>query len=209
MADFDFDFDFNWGDDFDTKKYFVKRHGRSDNIINFSDVIQRNSTMRFEIVDSLNLKIPKCNESYFAITTKAISLLDVVNFFENKVGKIEECIIFFYTVNEKGAKYTVDLSKRSKLKVIISDIMNSQRTKERLITSIFDENNVEIVFCHNHAKIVSFKIGDNYFTLTGSMNAGNNARVESLELINDKKMYDFISNTFDVFKDKFQITKRY
>lgn len=45
--------------------------------------------------------------------------------------------------------------------------MNSKRQKERLITQIFDNNNVEIVFCHNHAKIAAIKIEDNYFVLSG------------------------------------------
>ena len=87
--------------------------------------------------------------------------------------------------------------------------MNSQRTKERLITKIFDESNVDIVFCHNHAKIAAMKIDDNYFVLTGSMNAGNNARIETLQIYNSKEYYLFIEKTYNQFEDKFQINKRY
>ena len=87
--------------------------------------------------------------------------------------------------------------------------MNSQREKEKIITKIFDENNVDIVFCHNHSKIAAFKIDDNYFILTGSMNAGNNARIESLEVIESKEFYLFIEGIFDKFKKEFSIKKRY
>ncbi|NCB85387.1 MAG: hypothetical protein EOM44_12980 [Bacteroidia bacterium] len=202
---------FNWGfeDELGGKNQFVKKHAASDAIIDFSDQMKVDELMRFEIVKSLNFKVPRPGENIFAITTKAISLMDVMNYIENEIGKISEAIVFFYTINDKAARYICELSKRANLKIIISDLMNSQRQKERVITQIFDENNVNIVFCHNHSKIASFKIGENYFTLTGSMNAGNNARIESIEIMNSKKMYDFINQTFTVFSEKFSINKRY
>ena len=165
--------------------------------------------MRFEIIKSLNIQIPKIGESNFIVTTKAISLLDVINFLEKTVGNIEKSIIFFYTINEKAALYTINLAKRCDLRIVISDLMNSQRAKERIITKLFDENNVEIVFCHNHAKIAAIKIGQNHFVLSGSMNAGNNARIESLEISNSIEKYKFTEKCYNKFKDEFQINKRY
>jgi hypothetical protein len=201
---------FNWGGNADEQDVsFVKKHAASDAIFDFTDKIKVDDLMRFDVINSLDFEIPKAGENFFLLTTKAISLLDVMHYIESKTGSITEAILFFYTINDKAARYTVELSKRARLKIIISDLMNSQRTKERLITSILDENNVDIVFCHNHSKIISFKIGDNYFTLTGSMNAGNNARIESLEIINSRKMFDFVDGCFYKFSDKFSLKKRY
>ena len=165
--------------------------------------------MRYSVIEKLNIKLPIKNESEFIITTKPISLLDVINYIEQTKGKIEIIYLFLYTVNDKAANYICELSKRSELKVIISDLMNSKREKERMITRIFDNTNTEIVFCHNHAKLAAIKINDNYYVLSGSMNAGNNARIETLQISNNINLYDFIVKTYDKLKTEFQINKRY
>ena len=41
------------------------------------------------------------------------------------------------------------------------------------------------------------------------MNAGNNARIESFQIFNDEKMYNFVEQTFKAFEKDFQIKKRY
>lgn len=188
---------------------FVEKHKDSKKIIDFSNKIELNEYLKFETVKSLNFNIPKKNESVFLITSKAISLLDVVNFIEQRRGSIKEAIMFLYTVTDKTANYISFLAHKSDIKIIISDLMNSQRQKERIITEIFDKNNVEIVFCHSHAKIVAINIESDYYVLSGSMNAGNNARIESLHIINSFEMYSFVCNTYSEFKEKFQINKRY
>jgi hypothetical protein len=202
----------NWGEiktDWNNKVNFVNRHEASNKIINFTDKQSLNEIMRYSIIDELKLNIPEKNESEFIITTKPISLLDVINYIEQTKGIICEIYLFLYTVNDKAANYICELSKRSELKVIISDLMNSKREKERMITRIFDNTNTEIVFCHNHAKIAAIKINDNYYVLSGSMNAGNNARVETLQISNNKQNYDFIVNVYNKLKTEFQINKRY
>ena len=195
----------SWNDDVS----FVNRHEASSRIVDYSDRIALNTEMRFDVIDSLSFEIPEKDCGYFAVTTKAISLLDVVNYIETKKGSIDNAILFFYTVNDKAARYTAALSERANLKVVISDLMNSQRQKERVITDILDKANVEIVFCHNHAKIAAIKIGDNHFVLSGSMNAGNNARIESLQVVNSKKHFDFVLKLYEKMKDEYQIKKRY
>lgn len=188
---------------------YKKRHEASDRIIDFTDVEVRNELMRYGNVDSANIKIPEIGETHFYITTKALSLFNVINWIEQQRGEIEEIYFFVYTLNETIARYIVELSKRSKLYLIISDIMNSQREKERVITRVLEQGNSEIVFCHNHAKIISAKIGNEYITLTGSMNAGANARIETLEIFNDKKMYTFVENQYNLLKEKFRVQPRY
>jgi hypothetical protein len=202
----------DWGEiktDWNNKVNFVNRHEASNKIINFTDKQSLNEIMRYSIIDELKLNIPEKNESEFIITTKAISLLDVINYIEQNKGSINEMYLFLYTVNDKAANYICELSKRVNLKVIISDLMNSKREKERMITKIFDDANTEIVFCHNHAKIAAIKINDNYYVLSGSMNAGNNARVETLQISNNKEHYNFITKIYNKLKAEFQINKRY
>lgn len=188
---------------------YKKRHEASDRIIDFTNVDVRNELMRYGNVDSANIKIPKIGESHFYITTKALSLFDVLNWIEQREGRVEEVYFFVYTLNEQIARYIVELSKRAKLYLIISDIMNSQREKERVITRVLEKGESEIVFCHNHAKIISAKIGNEYITITGSMNAGANARIETLEIFNDKKMYNFVKNQYNILKEKFRVQPRY
>lgn len=202
----------DWGDiktDWNDKVKFVERQESSDKIIDFTDKESLNEIMRYSIVNDLRLNIPNENESEFIITTKPISLLDVINYIEQKKGKITEVYLFLFTINEKAANYICELSKRSELKVIISDLMNSKREKERVITRIFDNLNVEIVFCHNHAKLAALKINDNYYVLSGSMNAGSNPKIETLQIFNNISFYDFIVKTYDKLKTEFQINKRY
>lgn len=202
---FDLDLDCN----FDKKHSFVKRHASSAKIVDFTDKIEVDELMRFDVVNGLNFDLPKKDESVFFITSKVISLLDVVHYIETVCGQIEKAIFYVYTINDKGARYISDLSNRTELKLIISDLMNSQRQKERVISDVLEKGNVNFVFCHNHAKLMSIKIGDNYYTLTGSMNAGNNARVETLQIYNSKQLYDFTENTFNFLADNFKIEKRY
>ena len=202
----------DWGEiktDWNYKVSFVGKHKSSSKIIDFTDKESLNEIMRYSVIEKLNIKLPIKNESEFIITTKPISLLDVINYIEQTKGKIEIIYLFLYTVNDKAANYICELSKRSELKVIISDLMNSKREKERMITRIFDNTNTEIVFCHNHAKLAAIKINDNYYVLSGSMNAGNNARIETLQISNNINLYDFIVKTYDKLKTEFQINKRY
>ena len=202
--------DFTWGNIEDEKKMdFVKRGTKSKKTADFNEYINTVNSNKCDLVKSLVFEIPQKNKSSFFFTTKTISLLDVVDYIEKEKGKIKECYLFFFTINEKAVKYTCDLAKRADVKIIISDIMNSKRDKERLITKIFDEEKVKIVFCHNHSKIASFKIGNDFYILTGSMNAGTNAKIETLQIFNDENMYNFIAETFDFFSKKFQIKKRY
>ena len=198
-----------WGVNQNDSVSFVDKADGSANIFDFTKKEVLNDIMRFETINELELDLPKENETLFTITTKAISLLDVMSWIEQKEGAISEAIIYLYTINEKAARYIVHLSSRTKLKIIISDIMNSNRLKEKLIWEILENNNVDFVFVHSHAKIVSFKINDNHYTLSGSMNAGANARVESLQINNSKKMYDFIDDSFEMLREKFSIKKRY
>jgi hypothetical protein len=202
----------DWGEiitDWNYKVSFVGKHKSSSKIIDFTDKELLNEIMRYSVIEKLNIKLPIKGESEFIITTKPISLLDVINYIEQTKGKIEIIYLFLYTVNDKAANYICELSKRSELKVIISDLMNSKREKERMITRIFDNTNTEIVFCHNHAKLAAIKINDNYYVLSGSMNAGNNARIETLQISNNINLYDFIVKTYDKLKTEFQINKRY
>lgn len=202
----------DWGEvitDWNEKVSFVGKHKSSSKIIDFTDKESLNEIMRYSVIEKLNIKLPIKGESEFIITTKPISLLDVINYIEQTKGKIEIIYLFLYTVNDKAANYICELSKRSELKVIISDLMNSKREKERMITRIFDNANTEIVFCHNHAKLAAIKINDNYYVLSGSMNAGNNARIETLQISNNINLYDFIVKTYDKLKTEFQINKRY
>lgn len=188
---------------------YKKRHEASERIIDFTNIEQRNLLMRYENVDSAKIEIPKVGETHFYITTKALSLFNVVNWIEHQKGEIETIYFFVYTLNDLIARYIIDLSRRAKLFLIVSDIMNSQREKERVITRVLEKGKSEIVFCHNHAKIISAKIGDEYITLTGSMNAGANARVETLEIFNCKKMYNFVAEQYEYLKQHFRINPRY
>lgn len=112
-------------------------------------------------------------------------------------------------MNKKGADYIVSLSERCHVKIIISDIMNPKRDKERLITKSL-ERGVEIVFCHSHAKIISISTKDgNKYNLVGSMNSGSNAKIENLQIINSEDMFSFIESSYEEMKKEYSIEKRY
>lgn len=199
----------NIGADWDRKTNFVQRGKKSSKVVDFTNKIEVDELMRFDVVKELNFELPKKNESLLLVTTKPISLLDVLNYIENIRGKIQEAIIYVFTINDKGARYVSDLSKRTKLKLIVSDIINSKREKERLISNILENENVDFIFCHNHAKLIGIKIEDDYYTLTGSMNAGTNAKIETLQIFNSKEVFNFVKKTATLLERDFKIEKRY
>lgn len=191
------------------EREYSKRGEKSKKSIDYSDEHERSIVMRYDSVNSAKINIPKKGGTNFYFTSKTLSLLDVLNWVEINLGKIDEATFIIFSVNEIMAEYIVSLTKRTKVKIIISDLMNSQREKERLITRLLEKGCEDVVFCHNHAKVVTAKIGDNYITLTGSMNSGNNARIETLEIFNCEKMYNFIAKQYEYLKQHFRIKPRY
>jgi hypothetical protein len=199
-----------WGDNYNAGISFTNRGKKSSKIIDFTSVEKTNEAMRFDFVKSLNFSLPEKNESLFFLTSKPISLLDVTNYIENLDGEIEEAIMYLFTVNRVASEYIAHLSKTTKLKLVVSDIMNSKREKERLITKTLENSNVNFIFVHSHAKVISLKMkSGNFFNLVGSMNAGSNAKIENLQIINSEKMFDFIDSNFKLLQKDFEIKKRY
>lgn len=82
--------------------------------------------------------------------------------------------------------------------------MNTRREKELVITNIIQNSNVKWCFCHSHAKVVSFRIGERKFTLQGSMNAGTNAKIENVMIVGSSEMYGFVESTFGMLYEKFR-----
>lgn len=209
MAKNDFDFDdFDFGeilkDDKKPELGFVKRGDAGGKVFDFTNVDSRNLLCKYDIMKDSRIKIPNEGEGVFAITTKPVSMLDILNYIENELGAINEAIMMLFTVNEKAAKYIEALSQRAKLKIVISDIMNTRREKELVITNIIRNSNVKWCFCHSHAKVVSFRIGERKFTLQGSMNAGTNAKIENVMIVGSSEMYGFVESTFGMLYEKFR-----
>ena len=46
-------------------------------------------------------------------------------------------------------------------------------------------------------------------TLTGSMNMGGTAKIETLEIFNCEKMYNFVAEQYEYLKQHFRIKSRY
>ena len=58
-------------------------------------------------------------------------------------------------------------------------------------------------------QIISLKTNSGKFlTLVGSMNAGSNAKIENLQIMNNKKIFDFISKNYHFLEQKYKVEKR-
>lgn len=55
----------------------------------------------------------------------------------------------------------------------------------------FQKRDIKFRVCNCHAKTFSAKIGENYYTVTGSGNWTRNPRIENYMITNDKDIFDF------------------
>jgi len=86
--------------------------------------------------------------------------------------------------------------------ILMSNLRNkAHREKEEITKKYFVENpNIELIYAHSHSKIMSFKCGENYYTVEGSGNLSFNSRIEQYIIDNDQEMFYFTKEWIEEIK---------
>lgn len=193
--------------EWDTKETFIARTDRRSEKSGLEDLkakkIESYFNDTFDLIKEINFSIPNVNETKLLITMKSFSSIGLIDFIIKKTGFYpKEMICFIYSLNSKVAtrlNEIADLTDSTKL--VISDLQNTAfRNKEKAVLECFKSKKINSIFIHSHAKIVSLDFGENKYTILGSGNLAENARVEQYQIINSGEIYNFISNCFDEMK---------
>lgn len=187
FGDIGFDYDFYENDE-------------KSEVLDYHVEYLRDNIMKYEYINDIKINIPGKNQSLFLITSKAFSMFHFVNYIQKSIGKIEEGIFFVYTLNKQSLQYLNYLNKVSNIKIALSDFVNSKSEKQTFIRDSLLSGKINFITCHSHAKISAIKINDNYYVISGSMNFGNNAKVEQLIVDNSQHLYEMINNTYEEMK---------
>lgn len=149
-----------------------------------------------------NIGLPKFGEQLRIITTKAFNAMAFIDFVINSGEKIIETYIAVYSIDYDTGVLIDNLAKEGSLgetTFLISNIRNSSyRKKEALVRERFLKNeNIKLIFCGSHAKIMAFRTELNFYVIEGSANLAPNSRIEQYLFENNKEMFEFHKNWID------------
>ena len=150
------------------------------------------------VIDRLdNIGLPNKNEQIRLITKRSFNSIAFLQWVQQKSGLvIDEALFCIYSINHEASVIIDEMIKSGKIKtatILMSNLRNkAHRQKEQMTKDYFVNNqNIELIFASSHSKIMSFRIGENYYTVEGSGNLSYNSRIEQFVIDNDKKMFDF------------------
>lgn len=150
------------------------------------------------VIENLhNIGLPKKNEQLRLITKRSFNTIAFLQWVVKKeFGHVDEALFCIYSINYEASVIINDLVKSGTIRtatILMSNLRNkAYRAKEEATKNFFATNpNIELIFANSHSKIMSFKIGSNYYTVEGSGNLSYNSRIEQYIIDNDKVIFDF------------------
>lgn len=169
---------------FSKKDFFeVKKIKESDFVIGHKSIIKK---YNFHVSESLeDIVLPKINEATFIISTKQRSSSIILQEKEN----IKECYILCNVLHVRYLK---------EIKLFLNGILIKDSQEYRLIKEIecLKENNIDFKFKPIHAKIIIWRIKDNFYVLEGSGNPAVNAKIENYIIFNNEEKYNLVKNFY-------------
>lgn len=164
------------------KDFFAKKKKSKLGEIEMRHSGEINKT-RFFIVDKLD-KVPLPEDEIFFITTLKNSAIT-----EILIGHdVDECFLF-----------CASLKKSEIVDRPITHILYRESTIKKIIDKyedIITDKGIITKPANPHNKAVAFRMGDDYYVLNGSGNAGNNARNENYYFIRSEEFYNKIKKYF-------------
>ena len=149
-------------------------------------------------------KLPEKNEQIRLITQKSFNAFAILLYIAENVN-IKELILCSYSMDKNSAEGIKELFEQrniEKITIILSSFFNQTKKPERfsqiLLKFAKKHDNVKLIFCWNHTKIMAIKTTDSrYFVIEGSGNLSNNARVEQYLFEQSQGMYEFHKSWVD------------
>ena len=149
------------------------------------------------------------------ITKKSFNAISIIIHLLDQ-GDISELYITGSAINLKTARAIHDIvnsGKVGKMVFLISSlIMKTETEKINILKALAENNkNFKLIFAWNHTKIITCKTkkGECY-TIMGSGNMSNNARIEQYMIVHDDDLHEFHKNWIDnaeSFSAKKDVTK--
>ena len=197
----DWSFDNNWTDELETD---IEQDSNLEDLRDKQYRSYYNKT--YQVIKEVNqIGMPVKGEQLRLVTFRPFnSAVFLAYICEHEI--IEELYIAVFSFNYEACQLLVQKINEGKIKKVIILMSNyrnaAYRLKEQLTNEILkDHKNVELFFCHSHAKIISMKTSEgNYYHIEGSGNMTFSARVEQYIIDNDKGLFDFTKGWFTEIK---------
>lgn len=164
-------------------------------------------------------ELPK-NEIYKVIgLTGGIASISFVKWVTN-YETIEYLTASTLRIGEKHFNYLAQLAQTGKMKhakffvsTMMTDIEAKQKGQKynyaRRFNKCADKHNWEVVTINNHSKIILMKTDKcNYYVLETTANLNENPKIEQFSFSNDKTLYDYYTEFFDLLEEKAQYDRQ-
>lgn len=166
-----------------------------DNVI-IRQIFEKSQKTIKELNDIIS-DLPKENEQFRIITQKRFNGFEFIRWITSKIHPIE-VFITSYRIDEQSIKGILKVIKDFNLKItiVVSAFFTSTNKREKWTEFLIDEakknQNIKLIFCHNHTKIVGIKDKTgNCFIIEGSGNMSGNARIEQYLIEKSSDMFYF------------------
>jgi len=144
-----------------------------------------------KLVD-INLEIPVSNQSIFTLENNGNSIFDYLLTI-SEIENIEDIKICSFRISKKDLHFLeelIEVKKLNQIKLLLSDSIPSMVVGT--FNYLTENTNFETSYKNTHAKycLVSTKEG-NFYSIFSSGNFNPDGKIEQLNIINNKQVYDF------------------
>ena len=170
-----------------------EEHGHRDRSIEFLSIHSR----KIESIKHLTGHLPEENELMILWTIKSFNAFTFIPYIIKEVGPIEFLTVTTYSINRRIIDAMIrllDKGKINKIEIFISDSIKYRMPKvvDYLNGLILTRGQqISIVYAWVHAKVTLVKVQEQFFTIAGSGNWGENAQYEQYFFLSNPQAYDF------------------
>lgn len=159
---------------------------------------------RVSNIEDLLGKLPAKGQHIRIITQKSFNAFAILLYIVSKV-EVEEVFLAIYRIDKnsvQGIKKMLEDRQIEKMTIVLSNFFRSSKKTEtwhnNLVRLAKSKENMKLVYCWNHAKILAVKTKNNdHFVVEGSGNLSDNARIEQYLFENCKETYLFHKSWID------------
>ena len=156
----------------------VKKEDQIDSVIE-TNIVKTDFLIIDKIISKLNL--PDTGDSLTILTTLNNSSTDILN-----GQKIDELIVVCSRIDDRSIEKISHIKQKY---LFVSDVVRDRKPE---IFEFAIKSFTNVIVCKNHAKMILFKIDQNYYVCETSANPSINARNEFYNITNDQTSYNQI-----------------
>lgn len=140
--------------------------------------------------------LPEEGEIIFLETTNSFNAFTFIVYLLKHAGRIEELLIKTYSINRRILDSMSNRLRKNEIGDVCLYIAESIRyrmpkVKDQLDVMEREFENFQVEYAWTHQKIITAKIGDDYFVVEGSGNFSENTAEEQYIFLKSKRIYGF------------------